>query len=181
MQKNKSIISIIFILLFFIVAFYVKLNWEYFKFKYRYEDFILNSNKKNTNETIEIFKVQLDKKKFDKFKMTDIYYVSNYNEIQFGFIFNKSYYKKRNIPVRYFHVELEDQNKKRYIEGGYLKVSDVFEVFQHRYIKGIDISKIDKLYMYIYPLKIVENQVMRENPIKILVYDSQKNIIKITK
>ncbi|QIB25928.1 hypothetical protein [Caloranaerobacter azorensis] len=47
--------------------------------------------------------------------------------------------------------------------------------------EGIDIFKIDKLYMYIYPLKIVENQIIKENPIKILVYDSQKDIVEIIK
>lgn len=187
---KKRIILFGICIIIIILSIFLKSNWSLIKLKYGIDSYIIWSGdiykRMEVNSDIDKkFLIEVKNKNIEELniKLTDIVYLPNLNRISYGLIYNKKDYEKSNIPISNFRIKVVDEKGNENDSGGFARTSGTFEVFQQRYISNVDISNIEQLTMYIYPLEIIETQtgeveVIEKTPVKKLIYSKDMEPLK---
>lgn len=191
MKKRIILFGICIIII--ILSLFLKSNWSLIKLKYGIDSYIIWSGdiykRKEVNSDVDKkFLIEVKNKNIEELniKLTVIVYLPNLNRISYGLIYTKKDYEKSNIPISIFRIKVVDEKGNKNDSGGFVRTSGTFEVFQSRYISNVDISNIEELTMYIYPLEIIETQkgeveVIEKTPVKKLIYSKGNRIFKRNK
>lgn len=150
MQKLRKPLIITFISLMILASIFAYHNWEMWQYKYGYRPVYLNMLEPVESEQQgETFVLKNASKWIPEMKvgLTDFYWVEGINSLRFGLWYRKWDYRDYEKYEEIFDVRVRDNHGREYDPFAFTVLSSVgvYETFQIREIRGIDIHNINQL------------------------------------
>ena len=152
MQKLKKPLLIAFISLIILASIFAYNNWEMWQYKYGYRPVVLNFLEPDeSDQQGETFVLMNPSKWIPEMKVgiTDYYWVEGINSLRFGLWYRNWDYRDYEKYEEIFDVRIRDSQGQEYGTFAFVRLPGVgvYETFQIREIRGIDINKIDQLFL----------------------------------
>ncbi|MCZ0704660.1 hypothetical protein J2T56_003271 [Natronobacillus azotifigens] len=169
------VITILVLIIFFIIFYLLNKEWYMIQMKRGNENPITWQSHGNGSFRYiddDILVIEIEDKQFETLDITitDLFHLPNLEEIHLGLWYDTEKYDDEFID-HIFHLVLEDEQNNRYDNNSYsIGEKGMFGQFQRRQISDVSLIDIEELYLYIYPLKEVDGEIVQLEPEKRLVF-----------